>query len=119
MWRPEYYVRLIPLPKSVEGVSLPNSDGSFDVYINSSLSRARRERALQHELNHITDDHFYLDRLPLGEVESAARTGRLVGLPVDRGASGAGAAPSPSRRLIREFVSLEALLAFALKNGGI
>ena len=36
------YVRLVSLPTRVEGVTLPNDDGSFDIYINSRLSPARQ-----------------------------------------------------------------------------
>ena len=42
------YVRLVPLPVKVEGVTLPNEDGSFDVYINSRLSPARQQETLEH-----------------------------------------------------------------------
>ena len=55
------YVRLVPLPVKVEGVTLPNDDGSFDVYINSRLSPARQQETLEHELRHIRREHFYLD----------------------------------------------------------
>ena len=55
------YVRLIPLPPKVEGVTLPNDDGSFDIYINSRLSPARQQETLAHERRHIRHDHFYLD----------------------------------------------------------
>ena len=55
------YVRLVPLPVKVEGVTLPNDDGSFDVYINSRLSPARQQETLEHELRHIRQAHFYLD----------------------------------------------------------
>ena len=47
------YVRLIPLPVKVEGVTLPNDDGSFDIYINSRLSPAMQQATLEHELRHI------------------------------------------------------------------
>ena len=39
----DYYLRLVDLPRSVEGVSVPNNDGSFDIYINALLSPARRQ----------------------------------------------------------------------------
>ena len=55
------FVRLVPLPIKVEGVTLPNDDGSFDVYINSRLSPARQQETLEHELRHIRQEHFYLD----------------------------------------------------------
>ena len=67
----ETYVRLVPLPVKVEGVTLPNEDGSFDVYINSRLSPARQQETLEHELRHIRQEHFYLD-LPIERMERQA-----------------------------------------------
>ena len=54
----EYYVRLVSLPRAVEGVSVPNDDGSFDIYINSRLSPQQREETLEHELRHLKQEHF-------------------------------------------------------------
>ena len=39
--------------------TLPNSDGTFDIYINQNLPEEWQEAALRHELNHIRMDHFY------------------------------------------------------------
>ena len=50
MWTPDYFVRLVELPASVEGVTVPNDDGSFDIYINSRLGEERRRAKLEHEL---------------------------------------------------------------------
>ena len=65
------YVRLVPLPPRVEGVTLPNDDGSFDIYINARLSPARRQETLEHELRHIRREHFYLD-MPVERMERQA-----------------------------------------------
>ena len=65
------HVRLIPLPLKVEGVTLPNDDGSFDIYINSRLSPARQQETLAHEMRHIRHEHFYLD-MELGRMERQA-----------------------------------------------
>ena len=46
-------------------------DGSFDIYINSLLSPARRQEILEHELNHIRQEHFYLD-MPISLMERQA-----------------------------------------------
>lgn len=73
MWTPEYFVRLVELPPSVEGVVLPNTDGTFDIYINSTLCPARQQECLDHELRHIMHDHFYNDR-PVAECEHDANT---------------------------------------------
>ena len=65
------YIRLVSLPPRVEGVTLPNDDGSFDIYINARLSPARRQETLEHELRHIRGDHFYLD-MPIARMERQA-----------------------------------------------
>jgi hypothetical protein len=65
------HVRLIPLPIKVEGVTLPNDDGSFDIYINSRLSPARQQETLAHEMRHIRHEHFYLD-MPISRMERQA-----------------------------------------------
>ena len=67
----DYYVRQVPLPIRVEGVTLPNDDGSFDIYINARLSPARQQETLEHELRHIRADHFYLD-MPIERMERQA-----------------------------------------------
>jgi hypothetical protein len=53
------FARLVPLPLAVRAVTLPNDDGTFDIYINANLPQELQDRALQHELNHIRKDHFY------------------------------------------------------------
>ena len=56
---PDYFVRLVELPPSVLGATLPNDDGTFSIYINSRLGDAARRETLQHELEHMARDHFY------------------------------------------------------------
>ncbi len=58
----EYYVRLVAMPGGVDGVTVPNTDGSFDIYINSRLSEKGRQETLEHELSHIDRDHFHSAR---------------------------------------------------------
>jgi len=67
----DYYVRLVALPRTVEGVSIPNDDSSFDIYLNSRLSPQRQQEVLEHELNHLRREHFYLD-LPISLMERQA-----------------------------------------------
>ena len=57
-----FFVRLIPLPPSVEGVTIPNDDGTYDVYVNVNLPVERRRAALAHEIKHIRNDHLYDQR---------------------------------------------------------
>jgi len=58
-WKPEHFVRCAPLPLSINGVTLPNDDGTFDIYINSQLSDDAQKKALCHEIEHIQQCHFY------------------------------------------------------------
>lgn len=53
------YVRMISLPSAVRAVTLPNNDGSFDVYVNADIPAELQVKALEHELEHINRDHFY------------------------------------------------------------
>lgn len=55
------FVRMVLLPETVRAVTLPNDDGTFDIYVNSSLPDELQDRALEHELEHIRRDHFYND----------------------------------------------------------
>lgn len=72
MWTPVYYVRLIPLPASIDGVTVPNDDGTFDIYLNSNLCEARQKDRLQHEIKHILEDHFYQENKTVSELEQEA-----------------------------------------------
>ena len=66
-----YFVRLLPLPSSVEGVVLPNDDGTYDIYINANLPAERQEAVLRHELAHIKKDHLYSED-PIRIIEAEA-----------------------------------------------
>lgn len=71
MWTPDYFVRVVDFPPTVEGVTVPNDDGTFDIYLSSHLSPARRKECLEHELRHIFRDHFYSER-PVEDLEREA-----------------------------------------------
>ncbi len=68
----KYFVHFIPLPPHIEGVTMPNDDDTFEIYINANLCPSRQEKALNHELNHIKKDHFYDDIKPIETVETEA-----------------------------------------------
>lgn len=38
---------------------MPNEDGTFNIYINSTLCEVKQKKALNHELGHIKRNHFY------------------------------------------------------------
>jgi len=69
---PDHYVRVIELPPAVRGVTLPNDDGSFSVYINALYDDETRRAALEHELEHLARDHFYRPG-PVAAQEAEAR----------------------------------------------
>lgn len=72
MWTPDAYVRFVPLPLSVEGTTVPNPDGSCDIYINSEIARERQLEALKHEVGHVVRDHLYDDTKSLEDKEKEA-----------------------------------------------
>ena len=74
MWTPDCFVRYIDLPLKVDGVTLPNDDGTFDIYINARHSAAHQGESLAHELWHITHDHFYNGQ-SVADCEREARHG--------------------------------------------
>lgn len=54
------FVRIInEFPLSIRGVTTPNSDGTFSVYINGRLTPEQQKQALEHELRHIRYAHLY------------------------------------------------------------
>ena len=78
MWTPDCFVRYAELPLSVEGVTVPNNDGTFDIYINSLLPAERQEETLAHELEHIHKDHFYNDIAPVQALEAEAENTQIA-----------------------------------------
>ena len=72
MWTPEYSVRYIDLPCKVDGVTIPNDDGTFDIYINSRHSVEHQAESLSHEREHIMRDHFYDDIRTVAQLETEA-----------------------------------------------
>ena len=56
---PDHFVRVIELPLAVKGVTVPNEDGTFSVYINSLYDTPTQRQTLEHELEHLARDHFY------------------------------------------------------------
>ncbi len=57
----EHSVHYVELPLTVKGTVIPGVDGSFDIYINSLLSKEEQEKTYLHELRHIAYEHFYKD----------------------------------------------------------
>jgi len=49
------YFRSVRMPCSVRAFVIEDSDGDYNVYVNSNLSPEAQERAIQHELKHISN----------------------------------------------------------------
>ena len=68
---PDYFVRPIALPPTIDGVTVPNDDGTFDIYLNSTQPEKVQQHWLRHELAHILSDHFY-KAMDVAEMEREA-----------------------------------------------
>lgn len=67
----DVFVRFVDFPATINAVTTPNDDGTFNVYVNSALDESEKAAALEHELYHIRRDHFY-SRLNVIECERSA-----------------------------------------------
>ena len=54
-------VRYISLPVSVRAFTVPDSQGNFNVYINSSLTFEQQRKSFEHEMCHIENGDFFRD----------------------------------------------------------
>lgn len=67
------FIRYLQMPVAVEGVTIPNDDNTFDVYINSLLCPRRQKAAERHEINHIKKNHLYdCEPVIVNELEAEA-----------------------------------------------
>ena len=68
----DVFVREIPMLPHIRGVTVPNDDGTFSIYINASLSAEARREALEHEIYHIRHDHLDQSELHVSSCEKDA-----------------------------------------------
>ncbi len=54
----DYCVRFIDLPLTTKGVTVEDADGFFNIYINENLSVEQQQKALEHEMIHISRGDF-------------------------------------------------------------
>lgn len=65
------------LPVSVQGLTVRDSNGDYNVYLNAKLSREEQQRVYCHELEHIRGGDFdRLDPVSALERDCEARTAR-------------------------------------------
>ena len=61
----DVFVRLRDMPVKINGMTILDAEGNYNVYINSRLSCDDQRKAYQHEMRR---DDFYND-LPIQEAE--------------------------------------------------
>ena len=69
---PEIFARLAPLPAKVKAVTLTDDCLVFTVIVNANLCERSRQAALNHELNHIYENHFSDLAIPIALAEHLA-----------------------------------------------
>lgn len=57
----EFCVRIIDLPHSVKGFVTYDEDGFPNIYLNARISLYEQQRAMQHELAHISREDAFSD----------------------------------------------------------
>lgn len=70
--RASAFVRVFYPSRRIRAVTVPNDDGTFDIFVNGNLSSCTQISALEHELNHIERDHFYNDIKEIETIEAEA-----------------------------------------------
>jgi hypothetical protein len=69
----DIYIYTVPMPSKIEGITVyKNND--YIVLINNELNKETQDRAIQHEIKHINQNHLYDYRsVELCEVEAGGR----------------------------------------------
>lgn len=47
------------MPASIKAYTLTDSDGNYNVYVNTALNSIRQQEAIEHEMRHIEGGHFF------------------------------------------------------------
>lgn len=55
----EYCIRYINLPCAVNGVTVMDEEGFFNIYINARLDYYQQRKAIRHEFTHIVRGDFF------------------------------------------------------------
>lgn len=52
-------IRKIDLPIGINGITVLDENGDYNIYINDKLSNDQQCEAFRHEIEHIKQGHFY------------------------------------------------------------
>lgn len=55
----EVIIRMISLPTTVRAFTIADSEGCYNIYLNSLLSNEEQKKGLRHEQTHIERGDFY------------------------------------------------------------
>lgn len=59
------------MPRNINAVTVIDSEGDNNIYINARLSEEAKKKAFLHELRHVQKNHFYIDK-PVCDCENEA-----------------------------------------------
>jgi len=66
------FIRLIDLPVTVRGLTITDSDGNYNVYINQNMAYEMQSRIFLHENNHIKNNDLHSNH-PVTVLEQRAK----------------------------------------------
>ena len=69
---PEIFARLAPLPAKVKAVTVTDDNLVFTIVVSEYLCEHSQIAALNHELNHIYENHFTDRAIPIDVAERLA-----------------------------------------------
>lgn len=71
----DFIVRLVPLPSSIRGFTIPDENGDYNIYLNDQLFGDELNDAYDHEVEHIENGDFYDDIRTVQEKEQKTKEG--------------------------------------------
>ena len=68
------YIRYVKLPISVRGVTIPDENGDYNIYINDRLSHKMQIDTYLHEITHVENEDFDV-QVPISVIENRVKYG--------------------------------------------
>lgn len=65
----DVFIRYLPLPPTIKGLTVLDSEGNYNVYLNARLTHEANRQTLQHELQHIKNNDFSKQNLHIRCIE--------------------------------------------------